>query len=146
MIFVSYSRDDAEVVERIRNRLDGDSFKVWMDTRKIHGGDDWLKSIAEGIESADTFLIVLSAKSIASDRVREELTLAIAKEKPLLPVRIDEAKLPADLQLQLGRTQWINLIDFDLGYGELLLAATRLEKPEEAHLKELVANVGGGVS
>ena len=44
-LFVSYSRSDAQFVERLTHGLEADGHDVWVDTEDIAGSEQWRASI-----------------------------------------------------------------------------------------------------
>jgi hypothetical protein len=87
-VFVSYSRDDAEYVERLVGFLEAGGVRVWYD-RRIPTGVRWRETLAERIERAAAVLLVESASAQASRWVNEEFLYAEKKGRPLLVVVLD---------------------------------------------------------
>ena len=96
-VFVSYASENAESARRIADTLLSLGFSdVWLDKKKLIGGDDWSDRIEEAIEKTDFFLPVLSRE--ADDRREgvfwDEWKAALKrsrriKDAYLLPVGID---------------------------------------------------------
>lgn len=97
-IFVSYASENADYVRMIADRLLGLGFSgVWLDQKKLIGGDDWSNRIDEAIEKCDFFMPVISREA---DAQREkvfwgEWQAAINRSKRikdvfLIPVGIDD--------------------------------------------------------
>jgi hypothetical protein len=121
-IFVSYSRHDSEFVDKLIAELEKLGYSVWVDRENIRGGDSWLKSIAEGIDQCNAYLIVLSPNSVASKMVARELTLAFEKQKPIIPLRYKPYTLSSDMEFQLAGTQYIDFYEQDFASGMQRLA------------------------
>ncbi|GJL76022.1 toll/interleukin-1 receptor domain-containing protein [Nitrosomonas sp.] len=65
-IFVSYASENAGFVRMIADRLPGLGFSdVWLDRKKLIGGDDWSDRIDEAIEKCDFFMPVISREADA---------------------------------------------------------------------------------
>src|SRR5215831_14060720 len=105
--FVSYSRKDLEVANRIAATLRGGGYEIWMDS-DIPGGAVWRKSVAEAIAGSKAFLLLLSSNATASDNVLNELDLAEKKGKIILPVLIAHTTIPPEMELSIGRLQRID--------------------------------------
>lgn len=101
MIRITYARDQQPLAERIRDDL----------------------SAAEQL--AQPWLIVLvSLQSRRESTVQAEIERAIAEHRPILPILVDEAELPAAL------AQWPSL-DFRQGYmRESLLSCLEQDRAE----------------
>ena len=54
--FVSYVRDDAPQVKRLRSDLERHEIDVWQDTDKIIPGKRWKSEIRNAIKSGDFFI------------------------------------------------------------------------------------------
>jgi len=122
-IFLSYSRKDKGIVERLENRLEAAGHSVWVDIEDIRGGDQWRRAIAEAIRQADTFLLLLSSNAVKSDNVCKELNLAEETKTRVIPVAISSVAIPPEMQYQLAGVQRIDLAtDFEAGLKQLLEA------------------------
>lgn len=96
-VFVSYANENAESASQIANTLLDLGFSdVWLDKKKLIGGDDWSDRIEEAIEKSDFFLPVLSKEADARREgvFWEEWIIALErarriKDVYLLPVGID---------------------------------------------------------
>lgn len=76
-IFVSYSHADTDIVTEDLNRLHRDGFRIWYD-KKLGPSTKWRNEIGDFIENNNCkiFLLFFSKKSIASEFVCNEITLA----------------------------------------------------------------------
>jgi len=107
-VFISYSRRDIDVVESIGSQLEAAGIEVWLDREDIKPGKQWRKQIVEGIDTAEAFVLNLSPNSAASDNVLKELNLAEEALDPfILPVMLNEMKIPDEMRYQLAGTQFI---------------------------------------
>ncbi len=98
-IFVSYSRKDSDWVKPFVTRLQR-THRVWWDRTDIHGGDDWKKAIAQGIDDSVAMVVVLTPESAASDYVNYEFETALDKGKPVIPLRLHAVDVPVRLRKQ----------------------------------------------
>ncbi len=82
-IFISHSSKNDGVVKRLREVLELEGISTWVDSREFTGGDMLDETLKEKIESAQSFLILLSIDSLSSEWVQKELKLAqkVAKER-----------------------------------------------------------------
>lgn len=130
-IFVSYAREDAAVVERLAAALTERGRATWVDEREIEGGDRWRTSLEEAIDAADAALFVLSRHWTASGPCRQELEHAVAVNKRLVPVVIEDvpraqlADALGEVPEALAELDWIFLApgdDFAVGVDEIVRA------------------------
>src|SRR5688572_8035642 len=128
-IFISYSRQDCEFVDKLITELAEQDFNTWRDTDNIGGGAAWRAAISRAIRNCEAFLVVLSPQSVASKNVVKELSLADEHRRPIVPVRFQEFESLPEIEYQLSGLQWV---DFSKAlYSEALddlLSALRVER------------------
>jgi hypothetical protein len=134
-IFISYSRHDSDFARILEVRLSNHGCNVWLDTEKLHLGQLWREEIVQAISGCDSFVILLSTRSIHSENVVKELSLAEISGKRILPVMIEQVDIPDSMRYQLAGLQFV-LVDsgqIDQGIAALLAAfppASAEGKPE----------------
>jgi hypothetical protein len=106
-IFVSYKREDMPRVARLLHSIIGLGHKIWYDSG-IPGGENWKKLIAIKLRSCKSLVVFVSKASAESDWVRNEVSYAHDKRKPILGIKLEEAELEDELDLILSRTQIIS--------------------------------------
>lgn len=126
-LFISYSRTDSAFVDRLEADLKARSFQVWVDRRKLEGGDQWLNEIQKQIDRCHACLVVVSPGAIASEYVNMEYGRALRLRKRVIPVYhrlISDEEWPIDLE-RLQRVDFQGT--YDQGLADLLNALSRLE-------------------
>lgn len=108
LLFLSYSRKDNQFVDHLVAQLQQQGFNVWLDRSSIQSGEQWRKSIVEGINACDWFIIVLSPNSVESENVAKELTLADDQRKRKIPIIIQQCNIPAAMAYQLAGLQHVD--------------------------------------
>ena len=115
--FVSYSRHNSEFVTRLRNDLDRERIATWRDTDDIPAGAAWDDRVEMALRSCSHVLLVVSAASIQSENVADEIACARDRRKPILPLLLDQSSLP----FRVRRAQAIDFCrDYDAGFKKLL--------------------------
>ncbi|MGH8628855.1 MAG: toll/interleukin-1 receptor domain-containing protein, partial [Gammaproteobacteria bacterium] len=71
MIFLSYSRGDAQQADDWLRNLEQYGYRVWIDRESIRGGL-WMRTIVRSIREAQAVILLLSPNSAQSDNVRRE--------------------------------------------------------------------------
>jgi hypothetical protein len=90
MIFFSYSRADAPLVEAICEGLSARHVDIWLDRAQLRVGEPWLASIASAIERSESVIVVSSQYSVVSPHVQWEHHYAVSRaRKPVDVVQID---------------------------------------------------------
>ncbi|MEK7404345.1 MAG: toll/interleukin-1 receptor domain-containing protein [Acidobacteriota bacterium] len=80
-VFISHSGKDDEVVARIRRTLEGRGVTVWADSVRFAGGDKLEPEIKHSIETAGSFITVLSTNAVNSAWVAREIKHALKVQK-----------------------------------------------------------------
>ncbi|MEM7394607.1 MAG: toll/interleukin-1 receptor domain-containing protein [Verrucomicrobiota bacterium] len=121
-IFISYSHEDAEFVDRLSLALIGENIKVWKDTWKLTPGAEFSSALNDAITTCRHFCIVISAHTLTSDWVRDELEAALERAAAdpafrIFPLRVDDTEMPPALssRLELDFQQ-----DFDAPFKRLV--------------------------
>ncbi len=85
-VFISYSRKDKDFVNTLYVAFERTQKNIWVDWNNIPLTSDWWAEIENGIESADTFVFVISPDSIASEVCMKEIDHAVLHNKRLFPI------------------------------------------------------------
>lgn len=108
-LFISYAHVDKFLVNtQIVDILTSAGHSVWFDERLVVGGD-WKKQLADEIANSDALVYVMTPESVASEWCQWELKIAVEKQKPIVPVLLQErTPLPDSLRN-------IQFVDFSRG-------------------------------
>ena len=101
-VFISYSYQDKEFVEWLQDKLKDFDIEFWYDQAEIGVGESIKEKVNEGLNSSSAFILVLSHSSKNSEWVKYEMNSAlllnaIKKGISILPIKIDDSEVPADL-------------------------------------------------
>jgi hypothetical protein len=126
-VFVSYRRSDSPIADALEKRLEDAGYGVWLDRSDIGGGSPWRSEIEGALQRADAVVFLLSQQALESDEVYRELKRAKELEKPIVPLRLDQAALFGWYKETLGAIQHIDYDakDADGRWWRDLLAALR---------------------
>lgn len=98
-VFISYSRLDTTIADRICDALDHAGIKYFIDRQGIVGGGEFPDIIANAISNSHFFLFLASNNSYASKYTKKEIHFAFnLKPDSLLPYIIDDSELPISLK------------------------------------------------
>lgn len=89
---MSYARKDKRTASTLKNKITEFGIDVFMAHDDIGGGKDWPKEIQKAIYNCDAFLILLSKDYRSSKYTDQEIGIALAYDKRILPVSIDGTK------------------------------------------------------
>ena len=105
-IFISYSRKDLAIAEKIINALAKDELEPWVDWKSIPKGEEFESEIYRGIEESDIFLFLVSPDSVQSDWCNIEITHAVKNGKRLIPIVIRDTN-PQNIHPKISKRNWI---------------------------------------
>jgi len=99
-IFISYSRKDTPIADRICRAFDKAGITYFIDRQGIGGGMEFPKVLAEAILNCKVFLYLGSENSYKSRFTNSEVTYAFNKKpkEQILPYIIDGSSLPTELE------------------------------------------------
>jgi TIR domain/Pentapeptide repeats (8 copies) len=94
--FISYSSKDQAFADRLYSDLQNKGVRCWFAPHDMPIGGKILDEIDSAIRLRDKLLLILSAQSIASEWVEDEVTNAFEEERKrnqvmLFPIRLDDA-------------------------------------------------------
>lgn len=87
-VFISYSWQDIQFVDKLVTALDSRGFEVLIDRRSLPEFEQWKPELADLIRQSDTVIFVASPNSVASKMCAWELEQVTLCEKRLAPVKI----------------------------------------------------------
>jgi HEAT repeat protein len=132
-VFISYVRENSDVVTRLADALEAFGVEVWLDKTQIRPGYRWSDAIRDAIGEGAFFIACFSAEYADRRRsyMNEELTLAIdeLRQRPtdqawFIPVLLNRTSVP-DRSIGAGETlqsiQYVALYeDWDAGVQQIL--------------------------
>ncbi len=124
-VFLSYAHQDKDFAEKVVHQLYPKGIDVWWDVWEIMPGDSIVDKIfVKGIGESGAFLVVLSAASVQSRWVKEELNVAVIRRLAgltrIIPLLKEQCAIPTPLQ----SLHWVDLSGdrFDPGIRTLVKA------------------------
>lgn len=106
-VFISYSTSDEAFARFMHKHLTDEGISVFLASVNLAPGHLWAKEILEALNSAAWVLFLASRAACNSPWVQQELGIAIATKKQLLPIVWDIQ--PSQLPGWVGQTQALNL-------------------------------------
>lgn len=88
-IFLSYSHDDGEIVEKIQARIEEAGFECWVDQYGIRAAENYNRAIDLAIDDCVVFLAFLSRSYLEKYYCEHEFNRAIDKQKSIMAVCLD---------------------------------------------------------
>ncbi|HMM43623.1 MAG TPA: TIR domain-containing protein, partial [Thermomicrobiales bacterium] len=110
-IFVSYASADRERVLRVAGALREAGLRLWIDLSDIPGGAQYGSEIGDAIRGCQAVALMCSPAAFASRNVKQEIMLAWKYHRPYLPLLLEPAVFPLDVEYWLEGSQWIEVLD-----------------------------------
>ncbi len=88
-VFISYSTKDLNIVKYVKNLLENYSIKVYVAEYTAPPGVDLTNHIKNSITACDLFILLWSSNSKKSEWVTQEIALANANNKTIIPVVLE---------------------------------------------------------
>ena len=107
-VFISYSRKDSVVVDKICAAFDDVGITYFVDRQGIHGGLEFPEVLAKNIVESQLFLFVASENAYKSKFTLNEVVFAFNKKprNTVLPYIIDGSSLPLNLEFTFAGINW----------------------------------------
>lgn len=108
-VFISYSRKDQEVADYLCDFLKENDMEYWIDREGIFSSSNYKELIVDAIEVSKAVIFISSVNSNSSINVIREIGYAVNMNKPILPLKLDDAQYAKSIQLDISD---IDQIDF----------------------------------
>lgn len=107
-VFISYSRKDTPIADRICEALDRAGISYFIDRKGIAGGMEFPDVLAKAILNCSVFLFLGSANSYQSKFTTNEIIYAFNKleRNQIIPYLIDDTPLPEGLEFSFSAINW----------------------------------------
>ena len=118
-IFLSYGHDsNEELVRRIKADLEKRGHDVWFDKNEIKFGDEWRRSITDGILKSNRVPSFLSKHSTRDPGVcRDEIAIAIGVKGGNIQTILVESEQEVQPPVNIGHIQWLDMHDWRGTHG-----------------------------
>ena len=121
-VMISYQWDYQEVLIEVKNRLQANGYRVWMDLEQMGGST--LEAMAKAVENSSVVLVCVSQKYKESPNCRSEAEYAYQLRKDIIPLMMQH-KYKADgwLGMLVGTKLWIDFQSkhvVESGVGKLI--------------------------
>lgn len=107
-LFISYSTQNTDVANYLVEKIEKRGFKCFIAPRDISVSSEYAKTIIDGIGNSTAILLIFSSASDNSRYVISEINAAASRNKPIIPVRIENIIPSESMEFYLGPTQWLD--------------------------------------
>lgn len=84
-VFISYSRQDRQFVDRLSSALNRNGIRTWVDTQNIEAGLNWQDEIEKALFKSDALIHVSSKHSAESQWLAAELQAFLRRNGRVIP-------------------------------------------------------------
>lgn len=104
-VFISYSSDDEKQANSLVDTIEAAGIRCWIASRNILISSNFAAAIFQAISNSKVVVLLLSSSSNKSKYVKREISLAVDKNIPILPVALENVKLSGDMEF------WLSIIE-----------------------------------
>lgn len=147
-IFISYSHQDKDFVDKLASQLVLRKQYIWLDRWELKVGDSIIGKIQSAIKTASALIVVLSKASVGSSWCEKELSAGLIRELEekrvvVLPVLLEDCDIPMflrDKKYADFRTS------FDEGLRETHLAIAAITSNTQGRIENPEFHTDWGIS
>ena len=107
-LFISYSSENKDIADYIVDKIEKRGYKCFIAPRDIRTGSEYAVEIIRGISNSTAVLLVFSSKSDKSHYVLREINSAVSRNRPIIPLRIEDFLPSEAMEFYLGPTHWLD--------------------------------------
>ena len=107
-VFISYSRKDTEVADKICQAFNDANISYFIDRQGIGAGMEFPAVLAKAIKESKVFLFLASKNSYDSKFTQSEIVYAFNKKQKqnIIPYIIDSSTMPDELEFTFSAINW----------------------------------------
>lgn len=110
-LFVASAAEDEAQVKPLFDLIERDGHVLWLDHVHLPSGPSFPRDVVAVLRACRAMLVFCSAAAYASPTVRGEIATAHNLNKPIVPVKLDDATMPDAFSFYLGRWPSIRMDD-----------------------------------
>ena len=107
-LFISYATENKNIADYIVERIEKRGYRCFIAPRDIQTGSEYAVEIIRGISNSTAVLLVFSSKSDKSHYVLREINSAVSRNRPIIPLRIEDFLPSEAMEFYLGPTHWLD--------------------------------------
>src|ERR1700722_3394633 len=109
-VFISHSSKDKIVADAVVAALESAGISCWVAPRDIAPGMDWGEAIVRGIAECKVMGLVYSRNSNGSPQVQREGGREEARNKALVPLRIEDVPPSLSMEYFISTPHWLDAL------------------------------------
>lgn len=110
-VFISYSRRDTAIADKICEILSANGFSFFIDRTGVSAGVSFTEVISKAIDESEIFLFLASENAYRSKFTIAEVFYAFRKKAKgaIIPYLLDNSRMPSELEFLLSTTNWLEI-------------------------------------
>ena len=146
-VFISHSSKEAEMANKMCDKLEQSGYTCFIAPRNIRSGYVYAEELANGVDTSDVILLMLSQESNRSPHVLREIERAVTRSIPIIVYKMEEVELTKSMEYFLMTHQFMEADDLvecirGIEKGKKEKAAERAQEP---HATTITAKVGENI-
>lgn len=106
-IFISHSSKEAEIANKMCDKLEQSGYSCFIAPRNIRSGYVYAEELANGVDTSDVILLMLSKESNRSPHVLREIERAVTRSIPIVVYKMEELELTKSMEYFLMTHQFM---------------------------------------
>lgn len=107
-LFISYASENRDIADYIVDKIEKRGYRCFIAPRDIRTGSEYAVEIIRGISNSTAVLLVFSSESDRSHYVLREINSAVSRNRPIIPLRIEDFLPSEAMEFYLGPTHWLD--------------------------------------
>jgi hypothetical protein len=110
-LFVACVPEDETRLRPILDLIERDGHVLWIDHAHLPSGPSYARDAVATLRACRAMLVFCSAAAYGAGTIRGEIVTAFKLDKPIVPILLDDARMPDALSFYLGRWPAIRMDD-----------------------------------
>ncbi|MBI3653290.1 MAG: protein kinase [Acidobacteria bacterium] len=115
-LFISYAAQERAKILPITGALKAHGLQVWGEEERLEGSAMYGVQVVQAIKHCDALLLMCSDAAMRSRAVKQEILLAWKYAKPIVPLLLQRAAFPEQLEYWLEGWHWIEVLNHPQEY------------------------------
>lgn len=108
-IFISFSSQNGDEVERVCGMLEKEGFHCFMASRDIEPGKEYAEQLINKLDESKVLVLILTKEANDSPHVLREIEYAVSHKTPIVVYPLEEVALSKSMEYFLMTHQWLSL-------------------------------------
>lgn len=145
-VFISYSSKDKAIANFLCEKIEEQGLKCWIAPRNEMAGISYARQILQAISNSTVVLVCFSQNANVSEHVESEIDNAFNTGKVIIPFRIDNCEMSAEMKYYLNKKHWLNGVPIDDKSVNELISSIIANIPERAKALEIENSIDNTIN